>query len=271
MHPTPYVASLRVYEPITAFSPADQLRWSEIDIDTDTKNEEQNLALLRLISPESPALRSDGVHFSEIDGVRHISPWSTATRVWASLETFKTSMPAPVILFFVPEGVEEVITAGLDFAESKVPHILTETWIVPPRWFSLFIPEERVRGRNANGAFTRMQTSIANAKMRCAAAHSAVRGAFGSGPVEEEIENLGEWLEVFHPQSFLELDYGGLANYLEQSLVASGEDGLDADTSVEDVMHSVGGLSRGDGEAAGVGYERLVTRWRAVAALEQAT
>jgi hypothetical protein len=75
---------------------------------------------------------------------------------------------------------------------------------------------------------------------------------------------------MFHPQSFLELDYGGLADYLERSLIEKGEEGLSADTSVEDVLYSVGGLSRGDGEAAGHGYERLVTRWRSVAAFEQA-
>ena len=38
----------------------------------------------------------------------------------------------------------------------------------------------------------------------------------------------------------------------------------------EDVLHSIDGLSAGDGAIAGEGYERLVTRWRRVAALEQA-
>lgn len=271
MPSTPYVASLRVYEPITAFSPADQLRWSQIELDKNTQSEEQNLALQRIILPESPALRPDGVHIRQVDGARYVCPWSTATRCWAGLERFKTSLPAPVILFFLPLALEEVLTSGMDFAENKVPHILTETWIVPPRWFSLFTPEERMRGRTEQGAFTIMRTSIAKAKDRCDSAHQAVLDAFGIGSVEEEIENLGEWLKMFHPESIVELDYGGLADYLERSLIANGETGLEADTSIEDVLHSVGGLSRGDGEAAGVGYERLVSRWRAVASFEQAT
>ena len=41
MRPTPYVASLRVYEPLEAFEPADQLRWSAISMNELTGREEQ--------------------------------------------------------------------------------------------------------------------------------------------------------------------------------------------------------------------------------------
>ena len=133
-----------------------------------------------------------------------------------------------------------------------MPHILTQTWIIPPRWFSLFIPQERVRGRDAQGAFTVMRTSIANAKSACEMAHTTVQNAFGVGPVEEEIEDLGRLVDMFHPQSFLELDYGGLAGYLERSLLNVGEEGLDADTSIEDVLTSIAGLAAGDGALLGV-------------------
>ena len=75
---------------------------------------------------------------------------------------------------------------------------------------------------------------------------------------------------MFHPKSLVELDYGGLAQYLESALIQSGEDGLEADTSVEDVLHSLAGLAAGDGSLAGQGYERLITRWRRVQAFEQA-
>jgi hypothetical protein len=270
MRPTPYVASLRIYEPINAFEPADQLRWSQIKPTDNTNRDEQELALRRIIFPESPALRPDGAHVLDIDGERFVSPWSTAARCWSALEDFKNSLPTSVSVFFLPPSLEEVVSSGIDIAETKVPHILTETWMVPPRWFSLFIPEERVRGRNDQGAFTVLRTSLSLAKLRCETAHEVVRSAFGAGSVEEEIEELGSWLELFHPHSYLELDYGGLADYLEKSLIEGGEDGLDADTSVEDVLSSITGLAANDALVAGRGYERLVTRWRAVAAYEQA-
>lgn len=271
MRPTPYVASLRVYEPLIAFDPADRLRWSQMEATENTNRDEQQMALRRVVFPESPTLRPDGAHVLDIDGARYVSPWSTATRCWAAMEEFKTTLPSTVSSLFIPAGLEEVITSGIDFSEEKVPHILTQTWIIPPRWFSLFSPEERVRGRDAQGAFTVIRTSLANAKNRSEKSHGAVLTAFGSGQVEEEIAQLGNWLDMFHPQSYVELDYGGLAGYLELSLLSEGEDGLDADTSVEDVLSSLAGLASSDASAAGRGYERLVSRWRKVAAFEQAT
>jgi hypothetical protein len=167
--------------------------------------------------------------------------------------------------------MEEVITAGVDLLEDKVPHILNETWTIPPRWFILFAPEERTRGTDADGLYCRAVTTIANAKQRCDGAHDAVLNAFGDGPVEQELENLLAWLEMFHPESLVELDYGGLANYMDKALRESGEEGLESDSSIEDVTHSVAGLAASDGMMAGVGYQRLMSRWRLIQAYEQAS
>ena len=104
---------------------------------------------------------------------------------------------------------------------------------------------------------------------RAKTTHNAVKAAFGEGPVEQEILDLIDWLEMFHPKSMVELDYGGLADYLELSLAEEG--GLEADTSIEDIQSSIAGLAVGDGALAGRGYERLVTRWRKVAAFEGAS
>ena len=62
MRPTPYVASLRIYEPLTAFSPAEALRWESIPITSSTGRDEQNRALRRTIITEPPALKPDGAH-----------------------------------------------------------------------------------------------------------------------------------------------------------------------------------------------------------------
>jgi len=158
----------------------------------------------------------------------------------------------------------------MDFADELVPHTLSETWVIPPRWFSIFTPNEREIGSDHNGPFSRARTTIALAKTRTMKAHETVVGAFGVGPVEQEIEDLLEWLEIFHPESLVELDYGGLAGYLSTALTNDGEDGLVADTSIEDVLHSLDGLAEGDGAVAGQGYERLVRRWRSVQAYETA-
>jgi len=270
MRPTPYVASLRVYEPLTSFSPVDQLRWSALDIQNYTGRDEQLRALERTILSEPPSLKADGAHVIDHDGKRFVSPWSTARRCWAAVEDFKNSLPSSVIPFFMPESLSEALSEFSEELEHRVPHIISETWIIPPRWFALFEPDERLRGQNHDGPFTVMITEMSKAKKRCISTHQIVRQAFGPGPVEEEIVQLLNWLNVFHPDSILECDYGGLAQYLAKVLTDDGEAGIDADRSIEDVTLSLQGLSNGDGALAGQGYEALVTRWRKVAALEQA-
>ena len=271
MRPTPYVASLRVYEPIDSFEASDQAHWKQIKITETTAYEEELRALKQTIIPDSFLVRSDGAHIIDHDGKRFVAPWSTARRVWAALEDFKSSLPSSLIPFFIPPSTEEAIWEKGKSLENKVPHILTETWMIPPRWFSLFDPEERLCGYNNGIAFTIARTELELAKKRCISAHMAVRKAFGPGPVEEEIIQLLNWLNVFDPRSIVELDYGGLAIYLDKLLKEIGEDGLNADSSIEDVHHSIAGLIAGDGAMAGEGYERLVTRWRSVSAIEQAS
>jgi hypothetical protein len=271
MRPTPYVASLRVYEPIDSFEAADQLRWSQIAITSPTGWDEQVRSLKRSITNEPPNLKPDGAHVLEHEGKRYIAPWSTAARCWAALDDFKYTLPPSVIKFFIPQTIEDSINSTIDIVEDKVSHILTSTWSIPPRWFALFSPDERLRGVNEDGHFTISRTAISNAKNRCTFTHQAVLGAFGEGAVEGEVAELLDWLEIFDPKSIVELDYGGLATYLNKQLIESGEVGLDADTSIEDVTSSIAGLASGDGALAGRGYERLVSRWRRVSALESAT
>lgn len=270
MRPTPYVASLRVYEPLESFPQSDQERWREISIDSYTGREEGKRSLERMILSQSSVTKVDGAHVIDHDGKRFISPWSTARRCWAAIEDFKSSLPSSVIPMFFPDGLTDTLSEELDEFSGTVPHIISETWIIPPRWFSLFTPDERLRGSNDDGPFTIMRTEIENAKNRCISTHKIVRNAFGPGPVEEDILDLLNWLNVFHPKSIVECDYGGLAMYLEKSLLSEGDEGLEADHSIEDVSRSLQGLSNGDGALAGHGYEALVSRWRKVASFEQA-
>ena len=270
MRPTPYVASLRVYEPITAFEPDDQARWNKITVTSPTGWDEQKKALRRTIVSEPPALKLDGAHMLEHEGKRYIAPWSTAARCWAALDDFKSSLPVTLSKFFLPQKIEDAINFNSELVEDKVSHIITATWTIPPRWFALFEPSDRLRGTNEDGAFTILRTSISNAKQRCLFAHQSVVNALGNGPIEQEIADLLHWLAIFSNQSIVECDYGGLADYLEKSIVEDSEPGLNADTSIEDVAKSLAGLAAGDGALAGQGYERLVTRWRKVASFEQA-
>ena len=268
MNPTPYVAWLRVYEPLETFGQEDRAQWEVLEIDSWTKIEEQEASLRRLVIPRARALRPDGAHIIVKDGAKFICPWSTTQRCWSALEEFKNSLPSSILHFFIPEASEDEI----DFVpEGRTPHVLSTTWMIPPRWFALFEPTERIRGFTEGQAFSILRTTITQAKNRLIATHEIVKRAFGEGPVEQELVELLNWLSVFDSRSIVECDYGGLAVFLDKALRSEGLEGIEADQSIEDVAHSLLGLSSGDGALAGEGYSRLVTRWRAVAAYEQAT
>ena len=271
MQPTPYLSSLRVYEPIESFGVQEQLRWSKTVHTNQTFFDEQRMALSRMIRGDLSAFKNDGIHLLEINGGRYIAPWSTSLRCLTALSDFKSSLPSSLIPFFIPHKLEESIKLSGEIIYDKVSHITTSTWSIPPRWFALFSPEDRIRGNNQSGVFTILRTAISNAKQRAIFTHQSVLDAFGIGPIEAEISDLIKWLEIFDNRSLVELDYGGLATYLNKILILNGEAGLEADTSVEDVASSVAGLASGDGALASRGYERLVSRWRKVAALESAT
>lgn len=271
MYPTPYVASLRMYEPIESFPLIDKQKWIHFSKTPSSTGLEQKQALIRLIKSEPPHTNSDGAYFLEHKGENYVAPWSTTFRCWRALEDFKYTLPHSVREYFFSKHLEQLIKVSIIDTQDAIPYILTSTWSIPPRWFALFRPEERLRGENQYGPYTILRTAVHNAINRAKFTHQAVVGAFGKGPVEREIVDLIYWLEIFDNLSIVELDYGGLASYLNDSLIMSGEPGISADSSIEDVNTSIAGLASGDSLLAGKGYERLVSRWRRVASLESST
>ena len=271
MELSPYLASLRVYEPISCFTESDQIRWKSIPAGLESKRLEQELSLRRIITLNFDYKHGEGAHFLERNGKRFISPWTSSLRFWLALEEFQNSVPSSVLPFLIPNSLIDSLNLQNHMIEYRIPHTINERWMIPPRWFALFSPEDRQRGENSGDPYTILQTSLSKAKERCELTHRIIYKAFGPGPVEEEIRELLSWLEQFHVDSLVECDYGGLATYLNDSLIRVGESGLEADTSVEDVAMALDALSRGDGKVAGERYELLMSRWRRVAALEQAT
>jgi hypothetical protein len=75
------------------------------------------------------------------------------------------------------------------------------------------------------------------------------------------LEEIGRWLEEFHPHALVELDYGGLVQLLD-------DDALRADQSVAEVSAAVSALASREFELAAAMYQRLRTRWRELEAIE---
>ena len=140
--------------------------------------------------------------------------------------------------------------------------ILTSTWQVPVAWFTVFEAAERRlvlgdRRSQSDSSATGLDramvylTAMSRARRRVAQALRIVRKVFDEGPATSAIEDVGRWLEDFHPHSLVELDYGGLVHLFD-------DEALSADTSVAEVGESLERLSVGDVAAAGECYEKVI-------------
>jgi hypothetical protein len=262
----------------------------------DALEAEREEALRRIIALPpivAPARESDHAYVRWADGTTYVCPWQTRLRSWLALGRLRATTGAPLADAFVPEQADR---AAEDFArwerkeQASRVYIQSSTWSVPPTWFVPFAPTERwlVLGTTGDGegslpataSATRTlvyATTMAQARRRTARALATVRRvpgtALGTDPDDGTsaasdlvratvaLEEIGRWLEEFHPHSLVELDYGGLVQLLD-------DDALRADQSVAEVSATVSALASREFELAAAMYQRLRARWRDLEAVE---
>jgi hypothetical protein len=105
----------------------------------------------------------------------------------------------------------------------------------------------------------RIRATIAEAleRVRYAVAHLAL--AAPDLDMLEDLTQLTEWLELFHPDSVAELDYGAVA------------DRVYPDDSPLDVRLGIECLAEGDMTGAAAAYRRLASRWIPIRQLARAS
>ncbi len=266
-----YSSYLRVYEPLSTFSPEERRKW-EIYLSTVKPPDnvtgvrvEQRAALVAAIGlPPKTEVEHAFVH--RISNVTYICPWRTAMRSYQAIGEFRRSLPDEIADAFIPRGEAEVAERELERMRGAEPdlrsYILSETWQVPIRWFLPFEGEERRLAVDGVRSMT-YRTTMANARRRVARSLAVLRKSLDEGAMLDGVEELGRWLEDYHPRSLLELDYGGLVGLFD-------DDELYADESAADVAHAVASLGAGDTDGAAAAYERVTDRWGAVRAFEVA-
>jgi hypothetical protein len=269
----PYASYLRIYEPLQAFAEPARSQWADYAASANGVLAEHRQALANLVSTPPvavPAHESREAFVARENGATYICPWETRLRSWVALEELQEGLPDSVVEAFLPRIVVE--QAEADFARwrqhhgSTLPRILTSTWHVPLWWFVAVSGERRrlvLGGRWPTGRSLTYRTPMVEARRRVARALHALRRSVDDGLVTAGVENLGRWLEEFHPKALVELDYGGLVNLLDDAT-------LDADRSAEDVAEALAALSRREPELAVSAYRRLLERWRQVQAYEHA-
>ncbi|MFF3443863.1 hypothetical protein [Streptosporangium sp. NPDC002721] len=282
----PYAAYLRVYEPLTAFAPAERVSWAAYAEATDRPRRasalhaEHGEAVRRLLGvPPSPApaQESPNAYLRRVEEVLYVCPWQSRLRSWLAFSRFRGATPPKLMERFVPPAVAERTADDFDRFKRRTDsaalrtHIRGSTWHVPTSWFVPFDGNERwlvIDGAEGTGGTTTTRnliyvTSMAHARRRSARALQIIRRQVGEVSVTADVEDVARWLEEFHPHSLVELDYGGIVNLMD-------DETLQADESVAELAAALTGLERGEEELAFAMYQRVILRWRSIQLLESA-
>ena len=273
---TAHAAFLRVYEPLAAFEGGQRQQW-ETDLSAgDAPSPAAGVAMERaaarraVVGRPPPVLPevADHAYVLEVDGVTLVCPWRTRLRALEALEEFALDLPDVVREAFLPGEVAAGVGATLDAWREAHPgqrsHQLTSTWQVPLRWFVLVDAEERTVEVGPAGRSLVYRTAMSRARRRTARALAVLRRTVDDGVITAGVEDLGRWLEDFHPRSLVELDYGALVHLLDDAE-------LQADESARDVAGALTALGAGDAVQAAAAYGRVTARMKALQAVESAS
>lgn len=296
----PYAAYLRVYEPLSAFEEPELSRWVAYAASPSRPRRLQALEAeyseaLRRIAALPPVVvpdtESEDAYIRWADGVTYICPWQTQLRSWLALSHLRATARPPLADAFSSREAQRAARAlAQTYGDASAPktYIQTSAWSVPLAWFAMFSPAERWLalgpggGTGAAGPATASAmrtlmyaTAMAQARRRLARGLAAVRQGLrgplgreedirrGSLAVTAHLEHVASWLEEFHPQSVVELDYGGLVNLLD-------DDALRSDQSVAEIGAAIRGLSEDEPELAIAMYRRAAGRRQVLCAAESA-
>ena len=140
-------------------------------------------------------------------------------------------------------------------------HTRASTWGIPFSWFCLFQESDPTDVVESGGRIVTVRIRVtiraALGRVRHAVAHLAL--AAPDLDMLEDLTQLTEWLELFHPESVVELDYGAVA------------DKVYPDDSPLDVRLGIECLAEGDMTGAAAAYRRLASRWIPIRQLARAS
>jgi len=297
----PFVAYLRVYEPLLALGdpPDERLRAAvkaaKLHRTTVGEREQsmwlksQVAAPRRLLPAElpdgrpAPSVRTDVLVLDpaevpasengEVGPGPLVCPLELRARSAAALVTFLGDAHPALKNVLLDEGgftldaIKARTKAAMVDLTTTAAHTLSTTWTVPLPWFVLIDPDERKlvlgSGRDDPKREMSWRTTLTDARTRAREAGELLEATFGdSGPGRVLFETR-RWLDNFHPGSVVELDYGGLVQLFADSI-------LEADTTADEVHDILDALRTGNVEELAELFSELREFWGDLAAHERA-
>lgn len=287
----PFSSTLRVYEPLDAF-PEDQRAAIKSAGEravsrAAVENAELQASLGRITRPGGdpfPTGRTDlvrvtrapgvpvedaakeGAEEETADGVTLLyCPSQLVLRAGLAANALIEGIHGPLAELLIPEEQRDRHQERIDMVNARDGitrvHTRASTWGIPFSWFSLFLESDPQDVVEAGGRIltVRVWTPISDAldRVRYAVANLAL--AAPDLDMLDDLTQLTEWLELFHADSMVELDYGAVA------------DKVYPDDSPMDVRLGIECLAEGDMTGAAAAYRRLASRWIPIRQLARAS
>jgi hypothetical protein len=287
----PFSSTLRVYEPLDAFPeeqrPAIKSAGERAVSRAAVENAELLASLGRITRPGGdpfPTGRTDLVRVTRAPGVPVedagkesaeeetadgvgllYCPSQLVLRAGLAANALIEGIHGPLAELLIPEEQRDRHQERIDQVNARDGitrvHTRASTWGIPFSWFSLFLESDPQDVVEAGGRIltVRVWTPISDAldRVRYAVANLAL--AAPDLDMLDDLTQLTEWLELFHAESMVELDYGAVA------------DKVYPDDSPMDVRLGIECLAEGDMTGAAAAYRRLASRWIPIRQLARAS
>jgi hypothetical protein len=253
-------AYLRVFQPLDAFEGEEQLRWERYLVSnrwvpgSPRRYRDHAKGGLGLIAP------ADGDHAEVrvVDGRTYVSPWRMRMRVLAAGLAFRETRPIELSERFLSKKDAKRVVRELRRLRRRDPLAVAfchqSPWHVPIRWFALFADEERWLGEDEHGQLRLRYRTTARKALRRAGQTIPLLRRSDLGPIGDLLMDLHEWIAMFDVRSLVELDYGGLCDFLTW-------DELDDDRSVRDLGLALEALTRHEFPRSAEIYQGVLARW----------
>lgn len=256
-------AYLRVFQPLDGFERDEQVHWERYLLGSVRPGARRRYADRETAPGIGLLAPAEGEHaeIRVVDGRTYLSPWRMRMRVLAAVLSFREAEPIELSDRFVSKKEARLARRQLARHRRRDPHAVAfvheSPWHVPIRWFVLFDDDERRLVEDARGRTRLRYLTTTRKAMRRAENAIPVMRRSDLGPIGEMIVDLHQWMAVFDPRSLVELDYGGLCDFLTW-------DELDDDHSVSEVQGALDALERHEYAQAGETYQGILTRWAEV-------
>lgn len=283
----PFSSTLRVYEPLDAFPAEQRPALKEAGARAASRAAVENAELLASLGritrsggdpfptgrtdlvriTTAPAMEGgadDGAAASDEPALLYC-PSQLVLRAGLAANALMEGIHGPLAELLIPEEQRDRHQERIDQVKARDGsirvHTRASTWGIPFSWFSLFMESDRKDVVEAAGRIltVRIWAPITEALERARYAVANLALAAPDLDMLDDLAQLTEWLELFHVNSMVELDYGAVA------------DKVYPDESPMDIRLGIECLAEGDMTGAAAAYRRLASRWIPIRQLARAS